>query len=488
MTSKNTPKSGAGILVAGGTALALVLAAMGWWLSQGGSGETPATADAPLPIAEVETEEAPTAAQGSTSSAENSEDTPQASQDAVAPEPQFDIVRVEPDGSAVIAGQATPGANVAVMLDGIEAGRAEADASGNFVALLSLEPSDDSRVMSLQMDGDEVQTSSTQSVIVGPIDAPVRSVEEQTVEHTDDTAVAVSDAEATETEPAKQTPASEEPGMAAASTEPKAPQVLLADQEGIKVLQDAEDGSGSATLVLDSISYDADGNVILGGRGTADANLQIYLDNTVVSDAKVDADGQWRLALPGVVPGVYTLRVDEMDPEGKLAARVETPFKREDPVQLAKLSEGSQDTSTAEPSSDTATAEVVPEPSLPTEAEAPEAQTEIAASSGETSAEEPLSSGDTASTEPTVSEVAALPTDETPAMDQATVNSETAPMADSVRPSLVTVQPGSTLWAIARDNLGEGVLYVQVFDANRNKIRNPDLIYPGQVFTVPEAN
>jgi nucleoid-associated protein YgaU len=54
--------------------------------------------------------------------------------------------------------------------------------------------------------------------------------------------------------------------------------------------------------------------------------------------------------------------------------------------------------------------------------------------------------------------------------------------------SQVTVQPGSTLWAIARQNYGAGVLYVRVFEANRALIRDPDLIYPGQIFTVPEPD
>ena len=49
-----------------------------------------------------------------------------------------------------------------------------------------------------------------------------------------------------------------------------------------------------------------------------------------------------------------------------------------------------------------------------------------------------------------------------------------------------TVQPGNTLWAIARDRYGDGILYVEVFAANRDRIRNPDLIYPGQVFVLPE--
>jgi nucleoid-associated protein YgaU len=50
----------------------------------------------------------------------------------------------------------------------------------------------------------------------------------------------------------------------------------------------------------------------------------------------------------------------------------------------------------------------------------------------------------------------------------------------------ITVQTGATLWAIARERYGDGTLYVRVVDANKANIRNPDLIYPGQVFELPE--
>lgn len=48
-----------------------------------------------------------------------------------------------------------------------------------------------------------------------------------------------------------------------------------------------------------------------------------------------------------------------------------------------------------------------------------------------------------------------------------------------------TVQPGATLWAIAEENLGKGIYYVEVFEANRDLIKDPDLIYPGQIFRIP---
>ncbi|MEC9077855.1 MAG: LysM peptidoglycan-binding domain-containing protein [Pseudomonadota bacterium] len=49
----------------------------------------------------------------------------------------------------------------------------------------------------------------------------------------------------------------------------------------------------------------------------------------------------------------------------------------------------------------------------------------------------------------------------------------------------VKVARGNSLWRIARRQYGKGVLYSVIFDANRDQIENPDLIYPGQVFFVP---
>ncbi|MFV2001670.1 MAG: LysM peptidoglycan-binding domain-containing protein [Paracoccaceae bacterium] len=55
-----------------------------------------------------------------------------------------------------------------------------------------------------------------------------------------------------------------------------------------------------------------------------------------------------------------------------------------------------------------------------------------------------------------------------------------------IRLTQVTVQRGNTLWGIASKTYGKGILYVRVFEANHDRIRDPDLIYPGQVFTIPQ--
>jgi len=53
---------------------------------------------------------------------------------------------------------------------------------------------------------------------------------------------------------------------------------------------------------------------------------------------------------------------------------------------------------------------------------------------------------------------------------------------------LVVVQPGNSLWRLARRTLGEGVRYTVIYAANRDRIRDPDLIYPGQIFEVPQTD
>lgn len=50
----------------------------------------------------------------------------------------------------------------------------------------------------------------------------------------------------------------------------------------------------------------------------------------------------------------------------------------------------------------------------------------------------------------------------------------------------VVVQPGHNLWRIAEARYGTGTRYTVIYAANRDRIRDPDLIYPGQVFDLPD--
>ncbi|HVG49826.1 MAG TPA: hypothetical protein VM899_16995, partial [Rubellimicrobium sp.] len=83
----------------------------------------------------------------------------------VAPAPSFDTVRVAPDGSGLVAGEAVPGATVAVLAGEVVAAEATADADGRFVAFLELAPSAEPRALSLRDGSGGV---SEETVIVAP--------------------------------------------------------------------------------------------------------------------------------------------------------------------------------------------------------------------------------------------------------------------------------------------------------------------------------
>jgi hypothetical protein len=66
--------------------------------------------------------------------------------------------------------------------------------------------------------------------------------------------------------------------------------------------------------------------------------------------------------------------------------------------------------------------------------------------------------------------------------------SRTAIAAELPEGKFVVVQPGNSLWRIARRTYGDGVRYTVIFGANNRQIRDPDLIYPGQIFIVPQRD
>ncbi|WP_147277257.1 LysM peptidoglycan-binding domain-containing protein [Rhodovulum sp. 12E13] len=392
-----------------------------------------------------------------------------------APAPRFDLVRAEPDGSVLVAGTARPGEQVRIDIDGAEAAVGRADAQGGFVLFVDLPQDGQGRVLDLVAigeDGEERRADG--SVVIAP---PVADAEPdpQTAEDMQEIAsvelpdpapsadidstpqVPVGSDETGNTSPDSAAPAApvriapqaagkagetvarsaaapavtprsdgaaqvagtttQSPSRVAPQAEVargvtaavRAPAVLLADSDGVRMLQpSAPRGRSIDRVIVDIISYAADGAVLLEGRSAPPPppvdSVRVYLDGTAIDSAPIAADGSWRLPLVDVQSGVYTLRVDQLDPAGQVVSRFETPFKREDPVVLAQLEAGA-----------------APVPG------------------------------------------------QTPA-----------------RASVITVQPGYTLWGIAADRYGSGFRYVQIFAANDDQIRDPDLIYPGQIFDLPD--
>ena len=277
--------------------------------------------------------------------------------------PSFDVVRVNPRGDAVIAGRAEPGAEVTVRDAGRDIGSVVADERGEWVLLPDepLAPGDrELTIVERLPSGDEVE--SDHSVVLS---IPERG---------------------------------DEPDQT--------PLAVLVPREGdgaSRPLQvpktETSDGSPTDEIVvetgvgIDSVDYDEAGEMIISGRAETGASLNIYVDDAYVGTARPDADGRWTLR-PGerLTPGTHTVRVDRINSEGVVLARIETPLARAKPEELL------------------------------------------------------------------------------------------------IGEAKIVVQPGNSLWRIARRAYGGGIYFSVIYEANRANIRNPDLIYPGQVFAIPDLD
>ncbi len=86
---------------------------------------------------------------------------------------------------------------------------------------------------------------------------------------------------------------------------------------------------------------------------------------------------------------------------------------------------------------------------------------------------------------PFVREDAAKVAATTPTPTQATQTPTTPQVAEAPQPKRITIQPGNNLWKLSRELYGAGKSYTVIFEANKDQIRNPSLIYPGQIITAP---
>ncbi len=418
--------------------------------------------------------------------------------------PAFDLVRIEPDGSGQIAGTASAHGLIALLLDGVEIAQVQADGAGKFFTFIALGPNPQPRELLLveRLDAGDVRSDS--AFLVAPIAAPVEvakvevpaadnevveevaSAVEEVVEdivETVETSVeqVVEEVAETVSEPAEPTEPAEPVETVEVPEEPQAPAVLVSDADGVRVVQPATSSSAAevaSAVSIDAISYASTGGVVVAGRGLANGFVRLYLDNRLAQSGGVDGGGMWTLHLSEVEAGLYTMRVDEVDAAGKVLSRVETPFKRETPERVAEAQAQAQ----AEVETQNAQVEEPAEdqPVVETEQTAVAEEDLAEAASSTTGDDTNVAAVDVAGAESEIGEASSVA--------ETTTETEVEPAPPAKQPAvrIVTVQPGSTLWAIARDRYGEGTMYVQVFEANKDKIRDPNLIYPGQVFTIPE--
>ncbi len=74
------------------------------------------------------------------------------------------------------------------------------------------------------------------------------------------------------------------------------------------------------------------------------------------------------------------------------------------------------------------------------------------------------------------------------AAERAAAEREAAERAAAEAARRHTVVRGDCLWCIAEDRWGDGARWKEIYEANRDQIEDPDLIYPGQILTIPSAS
>jgi len=451
---------------------------------------------------------------------------PSASLPAITP-PSFDIVRIEPNGDGVIAGRAEPGWEVVIQSGGDKIETAMADKNGEWVVILSkpLPPGEYAIGLSSYGPGGTRGVVSAQEVTV--------SVAKH--EKSQEAIVALS-------QPGKPTQvlsssneAIGEPAKAKTDEKP------AAETPPAKPVEEMQ-------VVVNAVDYEQDGKgggtVFLSGAANSGKRVSLYLDNEHVGDVIAGDDGRWTYSVRKELQSEIThkVRADALNADGQVMSRAEVPFtpritvaakEEEVPRTETERSEmpqqlTSESPQTAVPPMESVTAKLQPpsvaepamppakevsatqnvpriseEKKLPIENVVPEkqmAKTELVneppvvketarPQPAEAAGTMPVPSG-TESVPPPQKEVSAVPQ---MAPEEKTVSEQKAAKRKSANPppkrkalpSRIIVRRGDTLWSIAKRRYGKGHRYTAIYRQNRRQIRNPDLIYPGQIVRMP---
>jgi nucleoid-associated protein YgaU len=202
--------------------------------------------------------------------------------------PSFDVVRVDPRGTAVVAGRGAPGSVVALLVGERQIASADIDQAGEWVMIVSDPLPAGSAQLSLLMTTPEGQEIRSEQVVV----------------------------------------------VSVPQSRDSTPLVVLGRPgEASRVIQSPFDGVAMGPLALETVDYDESGTVIFSGRAEPGARVRVLANEEVVGTAQAGEDGRWTVeAGANFAPGVYDLQVDQIDPEtGRVTAVIALPFERATP-------------------------------------------------------------------------------------------------------------------------------------------------------------
>jgi nucleoid-associated protein YgaU len=460
----------------------------------------------------------------------------------------FGLLRAEPDGSVVIAGSGTPGSEVQVFSNGDLLGQTKVEPSGDWVLVPDAPIPPGGTEITLGEAGKEGQSAEAFVVVINPdksseplvvastpgaasqvlqgLTTPPAGQSTDVAAATPTPAPAQPETPAPTEQPAAEPAPAQPPTAPEATTPPAAPQPTAepaATAEPVTAQQPAAPApeapaantetavAGAETAVaaatpalttppaaseaatiapptIDAIEIEGDRAFFAGG-GPEGATMRLYVDDTFIADTIV-SDGRWLVEAGNVLTKPsQRIRVDMLQPgSAQVASRAEVDFvvdlpKAEPPVAVAQADQ--PETATPAPAAETsAPAQPAAAPSEPAQSPAASQSAAPAASTEPTPAQPAATT-----TEPAAPEAApASDSDETsvPTMVATAVGD---PEAARFASGKAIIRTGDNLWTIARRVYGAGIKYTTIYEANNGQIRDPDRIYPGQVFDLPsEAN
>ena len=413
--------------------------------------------------------------------------------------PSLDIVRVEPTGETVIAGRAAPNATIELLRDDKPFATAKTDATGQFAIVPPPLPTGNSALTlrSQGKDGKAVPGRESVAVVVdkNKTDKPLIAVSDpdkptrvlsQPGPVEPPAVVGAPPAKTAKAEPGPVKPPVVESGpkAKAAQSEP-APAKPPATEAPVKVVSvDAQDG----------------GRLYVSGQAAAGASLRLYLNDTLVASGRAGNDGRIGFTIGrGVRAGAYQVRIDQVDPaSGKVGTRAQVAFAF--PEQLAarvpeartapEATGAPPPAPVAPPTERRAAVDARP----PQAEQPPPAERRAAVDAKPPQAEKPpqVERPPQAERPPQPEQPPTGMAAKVPALPVAKAQAGTGAPADEpgsvfvAEISTAKIIRGDSLWQISHRTYGDGRRYTVIYDANQQQIRDPDLIYPGQIFVLPK--
>jgi nucleoid-associated protein YgaU len=257
--------------------------------------------------------------------------------------PGFDVLRVEPDGSTVIAGRAQPNTKLEIVNGETVVGTADVGATGDFAAIFDKPLPAGDYQLTLRSVGENGVTKSSEEVATVSIPKDKTGELLAMVSKPGEASRIITKPVADATTAASGQVAKVEPSPATAETSTgiaKPADTAVSTQATGDVAAAAATGDKSIVGVS---AVEIEGKkIFVAGNAKAGALVRIYADDTLVGETKTDEQG--RFVVDGTIElpvGNHTIRADMMGADGsKVELRAAVPFDRPVGDQVAAVAQG----------------------------------------------------------------------------------------------------------------------------------------------------